>query len=52
MIPNEEAILTISQDGYIKRMNPNVYKVQNREAKALSEPPPEKEMSLKKLPAS
>jgi DNA gyrase subunit A len=35
MIPNEEAILTISQDGYIKRMNPNVYKVQNRGGKGV-----------------
>ena len=35
LIPNEEAILTISQDGYIKRMNPNVYKVQNRGGKGV-----------------
>ncbi|HEX8974808.1 MAG TPA: DNA gyrase subunit A [Patescibacteria group bacterium] len=35
LIPNEEAILTISQDGYIKRMNPSVYKVQNRGGKGV-----------------
>lgn len=30
LIPNEEAIITLSKDGYIKRMNPSVYKVQRR----------------------
>jgi DNA gyrase subunit A len=35
LIPNEEAILTISQDGYIKRMNPDVYKVQKRGGKGV-----------------
>lgn len=35
LIPNEEAILTISQDGYIKRMNPGVYKVQKRGGKGV-----------------
>lgn len=35
VIPNEEAIITLSQDGYIKRMNPNVYKVQNRGGKGV-----------------
>jgi len=35
LIPNEEAIITISQDGYIKRMNPGVYKVQKRGGKGV-----------------
>ncbi|KKQ00343.1 MAG: gyrase subunit A protein, partial [Candidatus Moranbacteria bacterium GW2011_GWD2_36_198] len=35
VIPNEEAIITISQDGYIKRMNPDVYKVQKRGGKGV-----------------
>ena len=35
LIPNEEAIITISQDGYIKRMNPDVYKVQKRGGKGV-----------------
>lgn len=35
LIPNEEAIITISQDNYIKRMNPSVYKVQKRGGKGV-----------------
>ncbi|HMN19291.1 MAG TPA: DNA gyrase subunit A [Candidatus Moranbacteria bacterium] len=35
LIPNEEAIITISEDGYIKRMNPGVYKVQKRGGKGV-----------------
>jgi DNA gyrase subunit A len=35
LIANEEAIITISQDGYIKRMNPDVYKVQKRGGKGV-----------------
>lgn len=35
LIPNEEAIITLSQDGYIKRMNPSVYKVQRRGGKGV-----------------
>ncbi|HOF42261.1 MAG TPA: DNA gyrase subunit A [Candidatus Moranbacteria bacterium] len=35
LIPNEEAIITISQDCYIKRMNPSVYKVQKRGGKGV-----------------
>jgi len=35
VIPNEEAIISLSQDGYIKRMNPNVYKVQRRGGKGV-----------------
>jgi DNA gyrase subunit A len=30
LVPDEEAIITLSQDGYIKRMKPSVYKVQKR----------------------
>ncbi|MFC1645161.1 DNA gyrase subunit A [Patescibacteria group bacterium] len=30
LVPNDEAIITISQDGYIKRMSPSAYKVQKR----------------------
>lgn len=36
LIPDEEAIITISQDGYIKRMNPDVYKVQKRGGKGVT----------------
>lgn len=35
LIANEEAIITISQDGYVKRMNPDVYKVQKRGGKGV-----------------
>lgn len=35
LIANDEAIITISQDGYIKRMNPDVYKVQKRGGKGV-----------------
>ena len=35
LIANEEAIITLSQDGYIKRMNPDVYKVQKRGGKGV-----------------
>ena len=35
LVPNEEAIITISKEGYIKRMNPTVYKVQNRGGKGV-----------------
>ncbi len=35
LIPNEEAIITISKEGYIKRMNPTVYKVQKRGGKGV-----------------
>ena len=30
LVPNEEAIITLTTDGYIKRMNPDVYRVQKR----------------------
>lgn len=35
LIPNEEAIITLSDDGYIKRMNPSVYRVQKRGGKGV-----------------
>ena len=35
LIPNEEAILTLTEDGYIKRMNPDVYRVQRRGGKGV-----------------
>jgi DNA gyrase subunit A len=35
LIANEEAIITLSQDGYIKRMNPSVYRVQKRGGKGV-----------------
>ena len=35
IIPNEEAIITLTEDGYIKRMNPTVYRVQKRGGKGV-----------------
>jgi len=35
LIPNEEAIITLTDDGYIKRMNPTVYRVQKRGGKGV-----------------
>lgn len=35
LIPNEEAIVTLTDDGYIKRMNPAVYRVQKRGGKGV-----------------
>ncbi len=35
LIPNEEAIITLTEDGYIKRMNPSVYRVQKRGGKGV-----------------
>lgn len=35
LVPNEEAIITISKAGYIKRMNPSAYKVQRRGGKGV-----------------
>lgn len=35
LIPNEEAIITLSQDGYIKRMDPDAYRVQKRGGKGV-----------------
>ncbi|MFC1622862.1 DNA gyrase subunit A [Patescibacteria group bacterium] len=35
LVPNDEAIITLSQNGYIKRMSPSVYKVQKRGGKGV-----------------
>jgi DNA gyrase subunit A len=35
LIPNEEAIITITEKGHIKRMNPSVYRVQKRGGKGV-----------------
>jgi DNA gyrase subunit A len=35
LIPNDEAIVTLTEDGYIKRMNPGVYRVQKRGGKGV-----------------
>lgn len=35
LIPNEEAIITLSDDGYIKRVNPSVYRTQRRGGKGV-----------------
>jgi len=35
LVPNEEAIITMTTDGYIKRMNPDVYRVQKRGGKGV-----------------
>ncbi len=35
LIPNEEAIITLTADGYVKRMNPSVYRVQKRGGKGV-----------------
>ncbi|HLC95481.1 MAG TPA: DNA gyrase subunit A, partial [Patescibacteria group bacterium] len=35
LIPNDEAIVTLTEDGYIKRMNPSVYRVQKRGGKGV-----------------
>jgi DNA gyrase subunit A len=35
LIPNVEAIITLSQDGYIKRMDPTAYRVQRRGGKGV-----------------
>jgi DNA gyrase subunit A len=35
LIANDEAIITLSQDGYVKRMNPGAYRVQKRGGKGV-----------------
>lgn len=35
LIPNEETIITVTKNGYIKRLNPEVYKVQKRGGKGI-----------------
>jgi len=35
LVPNEETVITLSQSGYIKRVNPKIYKVQKRGGKGI-----------------
>ncbi len=35
LVPNEETVITLTQDGYIKRINPVVYKIQRRGGKGI-----------------
>ncbi len=49
LIPNEEAIITITEQGYVKRMNPSVYKVQKRGGKGIIGAVTKEEDSIKKV---
>ncbi|HEX7586575.1 MAG TPA: DNA gyrase subunit A [Patescibacteria group bacterium] len=49
LIPNEEAIITITEQGYIKRMDPSVYKVQRRGGKGVIGAVTKEEDSIKKV---
>ena len=49
LIPNEEAIITITEQGYIKRMDPSVYKVQKRGGKGVIGAMTKEEDSIKKV---
>jgi DNA gyrase subunit A len=49
LIPNEEAIVTISEQGYIKRMDPTVYKVQKRGGKGVIGAATKEEDTIKKV---
>lgn len=49
LIPNEEAIITITEKGYIKRMDPSVYKVQKRGGKGVIGALTKEEDSIKKV---
>jgi len=49
LIPNEEAIITITEQGYIKRMDPSVYKVQKRGGKGVIGAVTKEEDSIKKV---
>ena len=49
LIPNEEAIITITEQGYIKRMDPSVYKVQNRGGKGVIGAMTKEEDAIKKV---
>jgi DNA gyrase subunit A len=49
LIPNEEAIITITEHGYIKRMDPCVYKVQHRGGKGVIGALTKEEDSIKKV---
>ncbi len=49
LIPNEEAIITITEQGYIKRMDPTVYKVQKRGGKGVIGAVTKEEDTIKKV---
>ncbi len=49
LIPNEEAIITITEQGYIKRMDPTVYKVQKRGGKGVIGAITKEEDAIKKV---
>lgn len=49
LIPNEEAIITITEQGYIKRMDPTVYKVQKRGGKGVMGAVTKEEDAIKKV---
>jgi len=49
LIPNEEAIITITEQGYIKRMDPSVYKVQKRGGKGVIGAVTKEEDTIKKV---
>lgn len=49
LIPNDEAIITITEQGYIKRMDPSVYKVQKRGGKGVIGAVTKEEDSIKKV---
>jgi len=49
LIPNDEAIITITEQGYIKRMDPSVYKVQKRGGKGVLGATTKEEDGIKKV---
>jgi DNA gyrase subunit A len=49
LIPNDEAIITITEQGYIKRMDPTVYKVQKRGGKGVIGAVTKEEDGIKKV---
>jgi DNA gyrase subunit A len=49
LVPNDEAIITITEQGYIKRMDPNVYKVQKRGGKGVIGAVTKDEDAIKKV---
>lgn len=49
LIPNEEAIITITEKGYIKRMDPTAYKVQKRGGKGVIGAITKEEDAIKKV---
>jgi DNA gyrase subunit A len=51
LIPNEDAIITITEKGYIKRMNPGIYKVQRRGGKGVIGATTKEEDAIKKVMA-